>query len=69
MTDRDSGPDNDQPCETCGGEGTVSVDMFTPSRGHYTIEEPCEACQGDEYADVEPEDLEPLERWFTNPSE
>jgi hypothetical protein len=55
--------DDDEPCAECSGERTVSVDCFTPSRGHFTIEEPCEACTGDEYADLELDaDLSPFER-------
>lgn len=54
--------EREEPCAACGGQRTISVDMFTPSRGHFTIELDCDMCTGDEYADLEPEDLGPLER-------
>ncbi len=48
-------------CKTCGGEGAITVDCFSPGRDHYTVEEPCPDCHED-YDDREPEDLGPLER-------
>lgn len=53
----------DETCPACDGARTVSVDMFTPSRDHYTVEEPCERCVSDDPDDSErEEDLSPLER-------
>jgi hypothetical protein len=54
--------DGDDRCEVCGGLRVIEVDGFTPSRGHFTYTEDCDACSGDEYADLELEDLAPLER-------
>lgn len=39
-----SAPDMDPACTECGGEGSIESDGFTPSRGHYSISEPCPKC-------------------------
>ena len=57
----------EEPCATCGGERSFSVDLFTPGRGHFTIEEPCPDCTGDEYDDREPLELDSLERGLPSP--
>jgi hypothetical protein len=51
-------------CPTCNGERTITVDHFTPSRGHWTTEEPCETCTSDEYVEIEGEELDALEKSF-----
>jgi hypothetical protein len=59
----ENAPSNgDEPCRYCSGTGVITVDAFTPSRGHFTIEEPCDCRRDRDYDDREPEDLGPLER-------
>lgn len=49
---RDLAPAPADVCSTCGGDGYLESDGFTPRRGHYSISEPCPTCAdaiGDDY--------------------
>ena len=55
---------SDEPCATCGGEREITVDHWDPRRDHFTTQEPCPDCAGDDYRELDGEDLDALEKTF-----
>lgn len=39
-------------CSTCGGDGYLERDAFSPRRGHYSVSEPCSDCGDERDADA-----------------
>lgn len=63
---RDEAHDPQDRCSVCGGSRVITVDAFTPSRGHFTYEVECDACERDRDFDERDDDdrLGPLEKWW-----